>query len=83
MSRVDSQIGFQPRVPWRCGAGVGCLVKAPTGFLPKKTGIFVRQYSATVCGLTGPHRRLCDQIERLVLATPGVKSCSTVADSAC
>jgi HAE1 family hydrophobic/amphiphilic exporter-1 len=54
--------------------------KLPTGFLPEEDqGYLYANIQLPYAASLDRTVAVCDQIERLVLATPGVKSCSTVA----
>jgi hydrophobic/amphiphilic exporter-1 (mainly G- bacteria), HAE1 family len=54
--------------------------KLPTGFLPEEDqGYLYANVQLPFAASLDRTVAVCDQIERLVLATPGVKSCSTVA----
>jgi HAE1 family hydrophobic/amphiphilic exporter-1 len=54
--------------------------KLPTGFLPEEDqGYLYANVQLPFAASLDRTVEVCDQVERLVLATPGVKSCSTVA----
>ena len=54
--------------------------KLPTGFLPEEDqGYLYANVQLPYASSLDRTVAVCDQIERLVLATPGVESCSTVA----
>lgn len=54
--------------------------KLPTGFLPEEDqGYLYANIQLPYAASLDRTVAVCDQIERLVLATPGVESCSTVA----
>jgi HAE1 family hydrophobic/amphiphilic exporter-1 len=54
--------------------------KLPTGFLPEEDqGYLYANVQLPYAASLDRTVAVCDQIERLVLATPGVESCSTVA----